>query len=166
MAQFLTIGHIGRLAGMTPDTIRYYERVGLLPAPSRSAAGYRQYTETIVTRLALVRNAQRFGFSLRQIAAFLRVRDAGGKPCHDVRAAATRMLEAVDAQIDDLVATRTRMRETLRTWDAELARTPADRPARLLEHHLSDTPARSTQRFHPPRSTTSSSRGTRRARRG
>jgi hypothetical protein len=80
-----------------------------------------------------VRHAQRFGFSLREIAGFLRVREAGGKPCHDVRAAAQRMLAAIDRQIDALEETRTEMRMTLRTWDQTLARTPADRPARLLE---------------------------------
>jgi DNA-binding transcriptional MerR regulator len=110
-----------------------YERLGLLPKPSRTPAGYRQYSDGVVNRLTLVRNAQRFGFSLLEIAAFLRVREAGGKPCHDVRAAAQRMLTAIDQQIDALVETRREMRMTIRAWDQRLASTPADRPARLLE---------------------------------
>jgi DNA-binding transcriptional MerR regulator len=129
----LTIGKIAREAGVSVDTIRYYERVGLLPKPTRTAAGYRMYSLAVINRLALVKNAQRFGFPLRAIAGFLRVRESGGKPCHDVRAAAERMLEAVDRQIADLVAARRRMRTTLKSWDEVLARTPADRPARLLE---------------------------------
>lgn len=133
MARLLTIGKIAREAGVTPDTIRYYEGLGLLPKPARSAAGYRLYPEAVVTRLTLVRNAQRFGFSLRELAGFLRVRESGGAPCHDVRAAAQRMLEAVDRQIKDLHAARARMRRTLEQWDQTLARTPAGRPARLLE---------------------------------
>lgn len=133
MADALTIGKVAAAAGVTVDTIRYYERLGLLPRSARTAAGYRQYPPGVVNRLALVRNAQRFGFSLREIAGFLKVRDAGGKPCHTVRAAAARLLDAVDQQIEDLVAARERMRETLRVWDQTLARTPRDTPARLLE---------------------------------
>jgi len=129
----MTIGQVADRAGVSVDTIRYYERVGLLPKPPRTPAGYRTYSPAVLNRLALVKNAQRFGFPLRAIAGFLHVRESGGKPCHDVRAAAERMLEAVDRQIADLVATRRHMRATLRSWDAVLARTPADRPAHLLE---------------------------------
>jgi MerR family transcriptional regulator, copper efflux regulator len=133
MGHHLTIGKVAAVAGVSADTIRYYERLGLLPKALRSAAGYRLYPEGVVTRLALVRNAQHFGFSLREIAGFLRIREAGGKPCRDVRAAAQRMLDAADQQIADLLATRERMQDTLRTWDQRLSATPADRPARLLE---------------------------------
>src|SRR5580765_6701953 len=106
MGPFLTIGEVAARTGESRDTIRYYERVGLVPRPMRTPAGYRQYREGIVNRLALIRNAQRFGFSLRDIAGFLGVRDGGGKPCHDVRAAAARMLEAMDSQIGELQAAR------------------------------------------------------------
>jgi DNA-binding transcriptional MerR regulator len=133
MAAFLTIGQVSASTGETRDTIRYYERIGLVPKPMRTPAGYRQYRSGVVNRLRLIRNAQRFGFSLREIAGFLGVRDGGGKPCHDVRAAAGRMLEAVDRQIAELVDTRKRMKLTLKTWDATLAATPADRPAFLLD---------------------------------
>ena len=133
MSELLAIGLVARLAGVSPDTIRYYERLGLLPKPARTAAGYRQYSRAIVTRLTVVRNAQRFGFSLREIAGFLRVREAGGKPCHDVRAAAQRMLEAADKQIAALTSARKEMKDTLRAWDRTLAATPPDRQARLLE---------------------------------
>src|SRR4051794_3835790 len=95
----LSIGVVATRAGVTPDTIRYYERLGLLPRPTRTPAGYRQYADGVVNRLTLIRNAQQFGFSLRDIAAFLRVREKGGKPCDDVRRAAEHMLEAVDRQI-------------------------------------------------------------------
>ena len=80
MEPFLTIGEVAARTGESRDTIRYYERVGLVPAPIRTAAGYRQYRAGIVNRLALIRNAQRFGFSLREIRGFLGVRDGGGKP--------------------------------------------------------------------------------------
>lgn len=133
MEPFLNIGDVAARTGESRDTIRYYERVGLVPKPIRTPAGYRQYRTGIVNRLALIRNAQRFGFSLREISGFLGVRDGGGKPCHDVRAAAERMLDAVDRQIAELTATRRQMKATLKSWDAKLAATPANRPAFLLD---------------------------------
>ena len=154
MGRWLTIGEVAAATGESRDTIRYYERVGLVPKPARTAAGYRQYREGVVNRLALIRNAQRFGFSLKAIAGFLGVRDGGGKPCHDVRAAAGRMLDAIDRQIAELAATRKQMQDTLKTWDRTLAATSPDQPAYLLEHmgrlHLSP-PAGPAQRRAPRR---------------
>jgi DNA-binding transcriptional MerR regulator len=129
----LTIGAVARLAGVTPDTIRYYERLGLIPRPLRTPAGYRQYGNGIVDRLTVIRNAQRFGFSLKELAAFLHIRESGGTPCHQVRAAAQRILEAADLQITALVRARREMRRTLQAWDQRLAATPANQQARLLE---------------------------------
>jgi DNA-binding transcriptional MerR regulator len=142
MEPFLTIGEVAARTGESRDTIRYYERIGLVPAPIRTAAGYRQYRAGTVKRLALIRNAQRFGFSLREIRGFLGVRDGGGKPCHDVRAAAERMLGAVDRQIAELTATRRQMKATLKAWDATLAATPAGRPAFLLDSLSASPPKR------------------------
>jgi MerR family transcriptional regulator, mercuric resistance operon regulatory protein len=133
MGNFLPIGIVANRAGVTPDTIRYYERLGLLPTPTRTRAGYRQYGEGIVNRLTLIRNAQQFGFSLRDIASFLSVREKGGRPCQEVRRAAESMLEAVDRQIAELVGTRNQLKQTLRLWDKTLAGTPEDQPAYLLE---------------------------------
>lgn len=130
----LTIGKVAALAGVTPDTIRYYERLGLLPRAARTPAGYRQYSAGAVKRLALVRNAQRFGFPLKDIAGFLRVRDAGGIPCRDVRAAAQRLLAAMDEQLTEMSGARAAVEHTLRTWDEKLAATPPNRQALLLEH--------------------------------
>jgi DNA-binding transcriptional MerR regulator len=142
MSSLLTVGQLAARAGVSADTIRYYERVRVLPKAGRTPAGYRQYPETVLYRIALVRNAQRFGFSLRQIADFLRVRDHGGKPCYEVRAAAQRMLDAVDHQIEHLTTTRERMRDTLRDSDQRLADAPAEAPARLLETLTADDAAK------------------------
>jgi DNA-binding transcriptional MerR regulator len=133
MGAFLTIGKVATLTGLSADTIRYYERLGLVSAPARTVSGYRQYTPAAVDRLVLVRGAQQFGFSLSQIAGFLKVRDSGGRPCEEVRAAAARMLDAMDQQMAALERARAQVSATLRTWDQRLARTGADRPARLLE---------------------------------
>ena len=133
MGDWLTIGALAATAGVRVGTIRYYEQVGLLPRPARTAAGYRQYPREAAHRLAVIRNAQAFGFSLREIAAFLRTRDGGGKPCENVRDAARRMLGAVDAQIAELKMRRRHMSDTLRLWDRRLAETPAGSRAHLLE---------------------------------
>ena len=129
----LRIGQVAQRAGVSTDTIRYYERLGLLPKPQRSPAGYREYSEHVVKRITLVRNAVRFGFSLLELRGFLRVREAGGKPCHQVRQAAQTILDRVDRQIAELTAAREDVRETLLAWDAQLARTPSKQHARLLE---------------------------------
>jgi DNA-binding transcriptional MerR regulator len=138
------IGQVAQRAGVSTDTIRYYERLGLLPKPHRTPAGYREYPENAVNRITLVRNAMRFGFSLLEIRGFLRVREAGGKPCHQVRRAAQTILDRVDEQIAELTATRETMRETLLKWDVQLARTPAKEHARLLE----GLPSNSHRRSH------------------
>jgi DNA-binding transcriptional MerR regulator len=128
-----SIGEVAAASGVSRDAIRYYERLGLLPKAARTAAGYRKYPQGVLGRLALVRNAQRFGFSLTEIAGFLRVRDRGGKPCHAVRAAGERMLKAMDAQIAELQSARKQMDDTLRSWGQRLNRTPTDEQAHLLE---------------------------------
>jgi DNA-binding transcriptional MerR regulator len=133
MRELLTIGKAAALAGVSPDTIRYYERLGLVQKPSRTTGGYRVFPRAIAQRLTLIGNAKRFGFTLREIAGFLRVRDAGGAPCRSVRAAAERTLAAVDRQIADLAARREEMKRTLDAWDETLQHTPAGQPARLLE---------------------------------
>jgi len=146
MADVLQIGELARRTGVSVDTIRHYERLGLLAKAARTNAGYRQYPPSAVDRVMLVRHALRFGFSLRDVAGFLRVRESGGTPCRDVRAAADRILTAVDQRIAELSAARKDMSRTLRNWDRRLARTPANRPARLLEsldRHGTHLPLRS-----------------------
>jgi DNA-binding transcriptional MerR regulator len=155
----LRIGQVAQRALVSTDTIRYYERLGLLPKPHRTLAGYREYPEEAVNRITLVRNAARFGFSLLEIGGFLRVREAGGKPCHQVRQAAQTILDRVDQQIAELTATRATMRDTLQTWDVQLARTPATRPARLLEGLPSDGHRPSRCPLKPPCVTSAGNRG-------
>ncbi len=133
MNGLLQIGQVARSAGVSPDTIRHYERLGLLPKPARTQAGYRQYPPSAIDRVILVRHALRFGFSLHDIAGFMRTRASGRPPCRDVRASAERILAAVDQQIGALSAARETIRKTLGEWDQRLAHTQADRPAHLLE---------------------------------
>ena len=134
----MRIGEAAACAGVSRDTLRYYERQGLLPRPPRTAGGYREYADSIVDRVRFVRNALRFGFSVKQVAGFLRSRDAGRPPCREVRAAGERILSEIDRQIQELAATRDEVQRTLVEWDLRLAQTAPGRPARLLEAIASD----------------------------
>ena len=132
-AATFSIGEAAARAGVSPDTLRYYERRGALPKAARTSTGYRVYSEEAVARVRFVRNALRFGFSLKQIARFVQSRDAGHPPCRDVRAAAERILGEMDRQIEELQAARADVRDALVDWDRRLAGTPDGAPARLLE---------------------------------
>jgi len=81
----------------------------------------------------LVQNALRFGFSLKQVGAFLGVRQTGGVPCKNVRAAGAQILEAIEHQIAELAASRESIKETLKQWDQRLSATPEGQLAHLLE---------------------------------
>ncbi|PYY01499.1 MAG: hypothetical protein DMG62_20695 [Acidobacteria bacterium] len=128
----LRIGEAAELAGVSPDTLRYYERMGVLPKIERTDSGYRWYSEAMLERIRFVRNALRFGFSLKQVTTFLQARDSGHAPCREVRAAAEEILARVDRQIDELKAARRAIRHTLAEWDQRLSRTPNGEPAHLL----------------------------------
>jgi DNA-binding transcriptional MerR regulator len=76
----LTVSALADQVGLSADTVRYYERVGLLPEPARSAAGYRLYDQDAVARLRLIRGAQRAGLRLREIGELLQVADQACAP--------------------------------------------------------------------------------------
>ena len=129
----LSIGELAKRASVSTGTIRYYERIGLMPKPPRTSAGYRQYCESATGRVRLIQNALQFGFSLKELCRFLGIRESGGAPCKQVRAAAGEILQAVDGRIAELTASREAIRETLIRWDEKLLQTPEGRPAYLLE---------------------------------
>jgi DNA-binding transcriptional MerR regulator len=129
----MRIGQLARASGVAVDTIRYYERQGLLQRPSRGQNGYRMFSEGAVTRLQMIRNAVRFGFPLKEVARFLKVRDAGGAPCDLVRQAGQRLLTQMDERIAELAATRAAMAATLHDWDRRLARAGSGQRAHLLQ---------------------------------
>src|SRR5215813_4323913 len=80
------------LAGVSRDTLRHYERKGVLPRPLRSQNGYRQYPSDALHRVQLVRRALSVGFTLDELAKVLKGRDAGGAPCEEVRRIAAQKL--------------------------------------------------------------------------
>jgi DNA-binding transcriptional MerR regulator len=98
----LTVSTLARQAGLSGDTVRYYERVGLLPPPARSPAGYRLYDQDTVARLRLIRGAQRAGLRLREIGELLQVADQGLCPCGHTETLLRQRLAEVRAELDRL----------------------------------------------------------------
>lgn len=106
MAQRLTIqiGELSRRTGCNIETIRYYERIGLLPAPARSAGRYRVYQTKDVRRLAFIRRARELGFTLDAVRALLALSDDGCAACPEARQLAAGHLAEVRAKIAGLRA--------------------------------------------------------------
>ena len=105
----LTIGKLAAAADVRIDTVRFYERAGLLKKPSRTASGYRMYDESDATRLRFIRRAKALGFSLDEVAELLRLNDGGGRR-GAVRAVAGKRLSEIEHKLAELG----RMRATLR----------------------------------------------------
>ena len=131
--EFLKSGDLAKSAGVSTDTLRHYERKGVLARPRRGTNGYRQYPSTALARVRLVRKALAVGFTLDELAGILRVRDSGGTPCHEVRALAAAKLEQVESQLSDLISLRDELRTTLKDWDGRLKQKPTGARAHLLE---------------------------------
>ena len=110
----LTIGRLATQADIGIDTIRFYERRGLLPEPQRSASGYRLYTSATVSRLNFIRRAKKLGFSLEEISALLVLQDKGG-PKARVKDLTSTKLAQIEAKIADL----TKIRDVLRTLNSD-----------------------------------------------
>jgi DNA-binding transcriptional MerR regulator len=130
--QFLRSGELAALAGISTDTLRHYERKGLLPAAPRSANGYRVYRAEALDRIRLVRSALRLGFTIDELARVLRVQSAGGVPCQDVRniaAAKLRELREREKELNQMVRM---LGEVIRNWDRRLRKSKG-RPAYLLQ---------------------------------
>lgn len=106
----LSIGRLARAAGVGADAIRFYERIGLLPAPRRSASGYRLYRPEDRQRLEFIRRAQGLGFSLDEIASLLKLSRPGGSVAR-ARALAAAKLEVVQGKLAEL----SRLRDALQS---------------------------------------------------
>ncbi|RMF39388.1 MAG: MerR family transcriptional regulator [Alphaproteobacteria bacterium] len=110
---------LARLTGCNLETIRYYERIGVMPEPPRTAANYRAYDETHVARLRFVMRARDLGFSLDEVRDLLALVDGGAQSCAEVRAMASAHLEAVRERIADLRRIETVLAETVSRCSGE-----------------------------------------------
>ena len=135
----LSPSELARLTGVSTDTLRHYERKGVLGIPARSQGGYRLYPPEAVGRVQLVRRALAIGFTLHDLAAVLSQRDRGGAPCRSVRALVAQRLAELETRLSDLAELRDELRVLLRDWDLRLAKIPRGAQARLLDV-LADRP--------------------------
>src|SRR5215831_8654780 len=104
----LTIGKLAQRAGVNIQTIRYYQRRGLLQEPSKPLGGYRRYPMGAASRVHFIKRAQHLGFTLQEVKNLLLLED--GQNCRETRLLAERKLELIEERVNDLV----RMRRTLR----------------------------------------------------
>lgn len=118
----LTVSKLARRAGTSADTLRYYERIGLLPEPERSPSGYRLYGDAAAERVQFIKRAQRFGLRLEEIAELLQVRERGLCPCGHTRRLLERRMEEMDREMETLARLRadiSQMVDELPTQDVE-----------------------------------------------
>lgn len=114
----IAIGALSRHTGTNVETVRYYERVGLLPAPARSSGGYRLYGTDHLKRLSFIRRARALGFSLAEVRKLLTLADERRRPCSEVRAVASAHLEDVKGKIADLRRMERVLEETVARCEA------------------------------------------------
>ncbi len=104
MQRELTIGRLAALAGVNVETIRYYQRRGLLDEPRKSSGGYRHYPADMATRVRFIKQAQALGFTLEEIASLLRL--DGADCCADTRELAAHKIALIERKLLDLAAMR------------------------------------------------------------
>jgi MerR family mercuric resistance operon transcriptional regulator len=98
----ITRGTIARRTGCNPETVRYYEKIGLLPEPPRTASGYRQYESDHEQRLRFILRGRELGFSVHELKSLLALVDQDAVSCGEVERLARTHLESVHAKIADL----------------------------------------------------------------
>lgn len=115
MSPNLTIGGVARKAGVNVETIRYYQRLKLLPEPPKPPGGVRRYSEDAVSRVRFVKRAQELGFSLAEIRRLMRLGDP--QSCGQARALAAEKLALVQARVADLLRLRGVLQELIGRCD-------------------------------------------------
>lgn len=100
MSNLLTIGRLSKMSHVSIDTIRYYEKLGLIRPESRSSSGYRFYTEETMLRIRFIKKAQNLGFTLKEIKELLRLKyDPDDKTCNEVKKTAEKKLTEINEKI-------------------------------------------------------------------
>src|SRR5208282_83464 len=130
-------GELAKATGVSADTIRHYERIGVLPKAPRSASGYRIYPADAVERVLVVQRALRIGFTLSELAEVLKARDAGGAPCQRVFELAQLKLASIRTDIRALKKTEHYLKKVLTDWESRVRLAGEGHKAHLL-HSLTD----------------------------
>jgi MerR family Zn(II)-responsive transcriptional regulator of zntA len=102
----MKVSDLARRAGISPDSVRYYEELGLLPEAPRTPAGYRQFDEEVLSRIRFIKSAQSLGLRLSDIGDLLKIQDDGGCPCGHTKTLLDRRLDQVNEEIRTLLSLR------------------------------------------------------------
>ena len=113
----LTIGEMGKATNTKIETIRYYERIGLMPEPARTSSNYRDYGQAELGRLSFIRRSRDLGFSLDQVRALLGLSDDKNCDCAGIDRIANQHLLEVDRKIADLQALRRELKAVIESCD-------------------------------------------------
>jgi len=122
----LLIGRLAKLSGVRPDTIRFYERSGLLPKPSRTASGYRVYNDAALNQLRFIRKAQSLGFSLDEIKRIMSLRGRGKETCRCVVSMAEATLSETETKLKEMQRFREALANHLARWKRNSKKAPAE----------------------------------------
>ena len=120
-AENLAIGQLSRLSGVNIETVRYYERIKMMPPPPRTASGRRVYDSTHVRTLAFIRRSRELGFSLEEIRALMRLGGPEKATCREVRAIAAHHLEDIRAKLNDLKRLERLLAKTIAQCSGKIA---------------------------------------------
>lgn len=118
----MRIGELARATGTKAETIRYYEREGILPAAGRTDSNYRDYSDEHLATLTFVRRARELGFSMAQVRELLALSDHDDKPCQDVDQLVQQQLVEVERKIADLTSLHGELHDLLRSCEADRIR--------------------------------------------
>jgi len=127
----MKIGALAKRAGVTTDTVRYYEKEGLLSPPPRTPGGYRDYEESVLDDLLFIRKAQALGLRLGEVREVMEIAAGGQPPCDHVRATVRSRLSEVERRIGEMKALRGSLREVLRRLERVDAPPPGCRCAAI-----------------------------------
>ncbi len=115
----LKVGQVAAEVGVGVQTLHYYERLGLLPKPNRSAANYRLYSPESVHRVRFIKKAQAIGLTLTETKQILDLKDHGREPCRKVAELGEKHLQEIDARLTQLRAYRRVLAQSVSTWRKE-----------------------------------------------
>jgi MerR family mercuric resistance operon transcriptional regulator len=121
MTEKMTISRLADAAGVNVETVRFYQRSGLIDEPAKPYAGYRTYADSDVRRIRFIKRAQLLGFTLDEVANLLKLE--GSQTCARTRTLAARKLAIVEAKLNDLMAMKTALAAMVARCDREDART-------------------------------------------
>lgn len=136
-SKMLSSGALAKAASVSPDTIRHYEKLGILPRALRTASGYRIYPASARQRVLTVQRALRIGFTLAELAEVLKARDNGAAPCQRVYELAEKKLKGITADIQSLKRTERALKKVLADWQVRMQDAPPGQKLHLL-HSLTE----------------------------